>query len=236
MRANTCERIPQINQENFMKTVCKIATFTLIMFAVSEYGFSQMTVHHRPAATTTQNLVRGVFGPVGSDNNWANYSVFNLIPGSALFPITSSTTVFYFGFTAGTEADISNMVVYTTPRGSLTISAATPVKLGGVTSPTIHLSNTSVCPTQPLSSTNPCIVRFDPTTLTLSPESDYYLTVFFTNDSNNSALGATQPGNLQSSLSSIFLSGTDYTKMKAGQTLPSATDRAPNFLMYVMNN
>ncbi len=218
-----------------MKTICKIATLTLIMFAVSVYGFSQETVHEKQAVVT-QNLVRGVFGPVGTDNSWANYSVFNLIAGSALFPITSSTTVFYFGFTAGSEADISNMVVYTTPRGSLTISAVTPVKLGGVSNPTIHLSSTSVCPTQPLSATNPCIVRFDPTTLTLSPGSDYYLTVFFANNSNNSSIGATQPGNLQSSLSSVFLSGTDYTNMKAGQTLPSVTNRAPNFLMYVMNN
>ncbi len=131
-----------------MKTICKIATLTLIMFAVSVYGFSQETVHEKQAVVT-QNLVRGVFGPVGTDNSWANYSVFNLIAGSALFPITSSTTVFYFGFTAGSEADISNMVVYTTPRGSLTISAVTPVKLGGVSNPTIHLSSTSVCPTQP---------------------------------------------------------------------------------------
>ncbi len=60
-------------------------------------------------------------------------------------------------------------------------------------------------------------MRFDPTTLTLSPGSDYYLTVFFANNSNNSSIGATQPGTLQSSLSSVFLSGTDYTNMKAGR-------------------
>jgi hypothetical protein len=218
-----------------MKTVCKFATLTLIMLAISVHGFSQVATRQKPT-TTTQNLVRGVFGPIGSDSSWANFSVFNVIAGSQLFPISSPTTVFYFGFTAGSEADISNMVVYTTPRGSLTISAVTPVKLGGVTNPSINLASTSVCPTQPLSTTNPCIVRFDPTTLTLSPASDYYLTVFFANNSNNSAISATQPNGGQSSLSSVFLGGTDYTQLKVGNSLPSTANRAPNFLMYVMNN
>ena len=218
-----------------MKTVFKIASFTLVMFAVSVYGFSQASVHQKPT-TTTQNLVRGVFGPVGTDNSWSNYSVFNMVPGSVLFPITSSTTVFYLGFTAGTEADIGNMVVYTTPRGSLTISAVTSVTLGGASGPSILLSNTTVCPTQPLSTTNPCIVRLDPTTLTLSPASDYYLGVYFTTSSNNSALGATQPGTLQSSLNCFYVSGTDDTRLKVGGTVPGTGGHPPNFLMYVMNN
>jgi hypothetical protein len=219
-----------------MKTVFKFLTLTVMMLAVSLYGFSQTTVRQKPATTVTQNLVRGVFGPVGGNNSWANYSVFNIVPGSALFPITSSTTVFYFGFTAGTEADIGNMVVYSTPRGSLTISAVTKVTSGGVSNPSLLLSSTSVCPTQPLSATNPCIVRFDPTTLTLSPASDYYFAVYFSNDSNNSGLGATQPGNLQSSLNSFYLGGTDDTHLTVGESIPSTGNRAPNFLMYVMNN
>jgi hypothetical protein len=218
-----------------MKTVCKIAPLTLILFAVSVYGFSQMALPPKPAVTT-QNLVRGVSGPVGSNNSWANYSVFNVVPGSALFPITSSTTVFYLGFTAGTEADIGNMVVYTTPRGSLTISAVTPVTSGGVSNPSIQLSSTSVCPTQPLSSTNPCIVRFDPTTLTLSPASDYYLAVYFSNDTNNSGIGATQPGASQSSLNCFYIGGADDTHLTVGKSVPGPGNRAPNFLMYVMNN
>src|SRR5208282_4294826 len=109
-----------------MKNVCKIATLTLMMFAVSVCGFSQQA-GVKKAATATQNLARGVIGPAGSNSSWANYTVVNLIPGSGLFPITSSTTVFYYGFTGGTEADITNMVVYTTARGSLTITAVTPV-------------------------------------------------------------------------------------------------------------
>jgi hypothetical protein len=218
-----------------MKTVFKIAAFTFVMFAVSVYGFSQASTRQKPT-TPTQNLVRGVFGPVGTDNSWSNYSVFNMVPGSALFPITSSTTVFYLGFTAGTEADIGNMVVYTTPRGSLTISAVTAVTLGGVANPSIPLSSTSVCPTQPLSTASPCIVRLDPTTLTFSPASDYYLGVYFSTSTNNSALGATQPGNLQSSLNCFYVSGTDDTHLKIGGSVPGTGSHPPNFLMYVMNN
>jgi hypothetical protein len=217
-----------------MKNVCKVATLTLMMLAVTVCGFSQRVTTQKPA-TATQNLVRGVIGPVGGNGNFSNYSVFNLVPGSGLFPITSTTTVFYFGFTAGTEADISNMVVYTTPRGSLTISAATPVKLGGVSNPSIVLSNTSVCPVAP-STTIPCIVRFDPTTITLSPASDYYFVVYFTNNSNNVAIAATQPNNNQTSLAGTYFGGTDYTHLTAGQSIPGAAARGPSFLMYVMNN
>jgi hypothetical protein len=216
-----------------MKTVFKIATLTLVMLAVAVNGFSQASAHQKPT-TPTQNLVRGVFGPVGGDNSWSNYSVFNVVPGSALFPITSTTTVFYLGFTAGTEADIGNMVLYTTPRGSLTISAVTPVTLGGASNPTISLSSTSVCPQAP-STTTPCIVRLDPITLTLSPASDYYLGVYFSTSSNNGALGATQPGNLQSSLNCFYLGGDD-TRLKTGQSVPGTGSHPPNFLMYVMNN
>jgi hypothetical protein len=217
-----------------MKPFYKIATLTLMMCIVSGFAFSQSAVKQKPA-TTTQNLVRGVIGPVGSNNSWANYTVMNIIPGSGLFPITSTTSVFYWGFTAGTEADIANMVVYTTARGSAVITAVTPVTLGGISNPSIILSNTSVCPVAP-STTTPCIVRFDPTTITLSPANDYYLMVFYTNDSNNSALGATQPGNLQSSLSGNYFGGTDYTRLTVGQSVPGTGDRGPVFLMYVMND
>jgi hypothetical protein len=218
-----------------MNTVCKFVTLTLMMLAVSVYGFSQTVGPMKPATTTTQNLVRGVIGPPGSNSEWSNYSVFNFVPGSALFPITSSTAVFYFGFTGGTEADIGNMVVYTTPRGSLTISVVTPVTLGGVSNPSIQLSNTSVCPVAP-SSTTPCIVRFDPTTLTLSPANDYYFAVYFSNDTNNQSIAGTQPNANQTSLLGTYFGGTDYTHLTVGQAVPGVANRGPSFLMYVMNN
>lgn len=217
-----------------MKTVRQFATLTLTMLAITLCSFAQKMTAPKPD-TTTQNLVRGVIGPAGNNSSWSDYSVFNLVPGSALYPITSSTTVFYFGYTGGTQADIGNMVVYTTARGSLTITAVTPVKLGGVSNPSILLSNTSVCPVAP-SQTTPCIVRFDPTTLTLSPANDYYFAVFYSNDSNNSGISSTQPNNNQTSLSGTYLGGTDYTHLTVGQSIPSVTTRGPSFLMYVMNN
>lgn len=219
-----------------MKTVCKLATLTLVVCLISAHGFSQSNKVSGKPATTTQNLIRGVIGPAGNNSSWSNYSVFGLIPGSGLFPITSSTTVFYFGFTGGTEADIGNMVVYTTARGSLTITATTPVTLGGVSNPSIILSNTSVCPVAP-SSTAPCIVRFDPTTLTLIPSSDYYFVVYYTNDTNNQGISGTQPGNNnQTSLAGAYFGGTDYTHLTVGESLPGTANRSPSFLMYVMTN
>jgi hypothetical protein len=216
-----------------MKSIYRFATMLLLMFAVSVCGFAQRRAA-RPA-TTTQNLVRGMTGPISSDAQWSNFSAMNLIPGSALYSLTSSSTVLYLGFTAGTTADIGHAVLYTTARGSLKITAVTPVKLGGVSNPSINLSNTSVCPVQPLSVTNPCVVRFDPIALALSPASDYYLMVYFTNDTNNVAVAAAQATNLQTSLSGSFFGG-DSTNLAVGQTLPGIANREANFLMYVMNN
>jgi hypothetical protein len=209
-----------------MKRVRKIATLALTMFAVSAPALA--------ATIVPENLVRGFIGPASSNGSWANYTVVNLIPGSALFPVTSTTTVFYFGFTAGTGADITNMVLYTTARGGTTITAVTPVKLGGTSSPTILLSNASVCPAAP-STTTPCVVKFDPLTLTLSPANDYYLAVYFTaSDSNNTALGAAQAGTDQSSVVGGYFGGND-TGLVAGDAIPGVPNAGATFLMYVMN-
>jgi len=211
--------------------VYKFVTMALLLFALTATGVAQDS----PAATP-QNLVRGVGGPVGTSPSWANYSLINEIPGGGLFPITSSTTVFYFGFTAGATADISNMVLYTTARGSQKITAVTPVTLGGVSNPSIKLSNTSVCPVQPLSTGSPCVVRFDPVSITLSPANDYYFTVFFTNDSNNSSIAGAVPVVTGQSLSGVFSGGVDDTHLAVGQSLPLLTSSNPYFLMYVMTN
>lgn len=211
-----------------MKTVCKFATLTLMMLAFSLHGF----------AATPLNLVRGVGGPVGSNTSWSGYSNMGLIPGGGLLPITSSTTAFYYGFTAGSQVDITNMVLYTTARGSSTITAVTPVKYGGVSNPSIVLSNTSVCPVQPLSAGSPCFVRFDPLTLTLSALNDYYLVVYFTpSDSNNGSVGATQPQYLRSSLQGWYIGGVDETRLTVGQSIPSGNNGSqPYFLMFVMTD
>jgi hypothetical protein len=223
-----------------MTTRFKLATLTLMLLFLAAYSFSQSAKSPgtQSPKTTTQNLVRGVSGPVGTNNSWSGYTVFGVVPGSALFPISSSTTVFSYGFTAGSEADITNMVLYTTARGSTTVTAVTPVTYQSSSSPSIVLSNTSVCPTAPSTST-PCIVKFDSLTLTLSPASDYYLAVYFTgSDSNNSAVGGTQGALAQSSLWGWY-DGGDYTGYTVGESIavvPSGSHSAQVFLMYVTNN
>src|SRR5277367_5426141 len=140
-----------------MKTILKFATLTVMMFVFSVYGYSK--------AAKPENLERGIVGPVTSNVSWSGYSTLALVPGAGLIPVTSSTTVFYLGFTAGSQADVNNMVLYTTPRGSLTISAVTPITLGGVSNPMIDLASSTVCPVVEISAFNPCIVRLDPTTI-----------------------------------------------------------------------
>ncbi|MGA2423033.1 MAG: hypothetical protein ABSG07_03440 [Terriglobales bacterium] len=211
-----------------MKTIYKFATLTLMMFAVSVYSF---------CASTAENLVRGVVGPVTSNTSWSGYSTLALIPGAGLIPITSTKTVFYIGFTAGTEADINNMVLYTTARGSSTITAVTPITLGGISNPSIDLASPSVCPVVEISDFNPCIVRLDPTTITLSALSDYYLVVYFTpSDPNNSAIGLTTPSFGQSSLRGTYQSGDD-SRFSVGGSIPSTPfSNQPYSLMYVMTD
>ncbi|HEY4843468.1 MAG TPA: hypothetical protein VIH78_15985 [Terriglobales bacterium] len=212
-----------------MKTIFKLATLTLMIFAVSGYGFS---------ASKAENLVRGIIGPVSSNVSWSGYTVIAQVPGAGLIPVTSTTTVFYLGFTAGAEADVSNMVLYTTARGSSTITAVTPVTLGGISNPMIDLASATVCPVIEISSFNPCIVRLDPTKITLSALSDYYLAVFFTaSDSNNSSIGLTEPQFQQSSLRGTYISG-DETRLTVGATIPSSLSFSgqPYSLMYVMTN
>ena len=216
-----------------MKNVCKLATLILMMLAVSVCGFSQQPESKQ---TAPLNLMRGVVGPTNGNTSWGGFSALNLIPGAGLLPITSSSTVFYLGFTAGTQADIHNMVLYTTNRGNTTITAVTPVKFGGVSNPSIDLASTSVCPSQPPTPANPCLVRLDPTALGLSVLNDYYLVVYFTSgDSNNSGVGATVPVYNKSSLLGWFI-GSDQTQLTVGQPIPTGCCNVPYFLMYVMSN
>ena len=212
-----------------MKAILKFATLTLMMLVVSVCGFS---------TTKPENLERGIVGPVGSNVSWSGYSVLVQVPGAGLIPVTSTTTVFYLGFTAGTQADISGMVLYTTPRGGTKISAVTPIKLGGVSDPSIDLASSSVCPVVEISAFNPCIVRLDPTTITLSALNDYYLVVYFTaSDTNDQSLGLTAPAWTQTSLRGTYISGNE-TQLGVGGSIPSTLSftNQPYLLMYVMTD
>jgi hypothetical protein len=205
----------------------------LIVASVADTAIAQQ----HPASAPI-NLVAGVGGPVSSSNQWSDYSALNLIAGAFIFPAVSGvkTTVLYIGFTAGTEADIGNMVLYTTKRGNYKITAVTPVKLKGVSNPIISLTNKKVCPTQPLSVTNPCVIRLDPIALTPTTLSDYYFVMYFASNTNNQSVGAANAQYPITSLTGWYLGG-DQTQLTVGKSIPSGYNGThPYFLMYVMNN
>jgi hypothetical protein len=222
-----------------MKLLLKRAKSASLILAIAFACVANLAVAQQlPATKPPINLVAGVGGPVSGNNNWSNYTALNLIAGALIFPATSgtTTTALYIGFTAGTEADVGNMVLYTTKRGATKITAVTPVKLKGVSNPIISLSNKKVCPVQPLSTTNPCVIHLDTTKLTLSPLSDYYFAMYFPTSSNNQGIGAANSQYPITSLTGWFL-GQDETRLKVGQSIPSGyTGQHPYFLLYVMSN
>jgi hypothetical protein len=216
----------------------KVAMPALLMSVIATAFLANTAVAQQRPATAPINLVAGVGGPVSSSNQWSDYSALNLIAGAFIFPAVASvkTTVLYIGFTAGTEADIGNMVLYTTKRGNSKIAAVTPVKLKGVSDPIISLTNKKVCPTQPVSVTNPCVIRLDPMALTLSTLSDYYFVMYLSTSNNNATLGAANAQYPITSLTGWYLSG-DQTRLTVGSSIPSGYSGShPYFLLYVMSN
>ena len=216
----------------------KLTTRIVLIFAFAFASLANTSVAQERPATAPINLVAGVGGPVSSSNEWANYSALNLIAGAFIFPAVSSvkTTVLYIGFTAGNEADIGNIVLYTTKRGNYKITKVTPVKLKGVSNPIISLTNKKVCPTQPISVTNPCVIRLDPISLTPTTLSDYYFVMYLGNNSNNASVGAANAQYPITSLTGWYLSN-DQTQLKVGNSIPSGySGTHPYFLLYVMNN
>ena len=216
----------------------KLATPILLIFAIAFACLASPTVAQQRPATAPINLVAGVGGPVSSSNQWEDYSALNLIAGAFIFPAVAQikTTVLYIGFTAGTEADIGNMVLYTTKRGNSKITAVTHVKLKGVSNPIISLTNNKVCPTQPISTTNPCVIRLDPLTLTPSTLSDYYFVMYFATNTNNATVGAANALYPITSLTGWYSSG-DQSRQKVGDSVPSGYSGShPYFLLYVMSN
>ncbi|HEX8817079.1 MAG TPA: hypothetical protein VF753_16400 [Terriglobales bacterium] len=209
----------------------------LLAFAAMLTVLPSLSAAQQPAASTPINLVAGVGGPVSANSNWSNYSALNLVAGALLFPATgsSTTTRFYIGFTGGTEADISNMVMYTTKRGTTKITAVTPVKLNGASNPSILLSSTKVCKVTP-SIANPCVVPLDTLNVTLSTLNDYYFVMYFTEDTNNQTVGAANAQYPITSLTGWFSTG-DQTQLKAGASIPAGySGQHPYFLLYVMSH
>jgi hypothetical protein len=208
-----------------VRTLSKIA---ILISAITFASLVNTALAQEAAATSApQNLVDGIAGPLGSEGVWGGWSALNLIPGASVFPVSSATTVLYIGFTAGTTANINNMVLYTTKRQSATITAVTRVTLKGVSNPSIRLTNCSTA--------TPCIVRLDPIELTLSALNDYYFVVYFTNNSNNNALGATVPVYRIGSLTGFYVRA-DESRLKVAQSIPSGNFGVPYFLTYVMSD
>lgn len=182
------------------------------------------------SAQNPQNLVAGV-GAVVTNYSWANWTAMNRISGSSLIA-SSPTTRFYIGFTAGTTADISNMVLYTTARGQRVITAVTPVTLNGSSNPSITLIDTC---NYEISNYAVCIVALDTLSVSLSPLNDYYLAIYFTNDSNNNILGVAKQEFPTSSLMGSDLLG-NATQLTVGQGVPVGNNNGvPHLLMYVQN-
>lgn len=200
-------------------------------FAIDGYGDLTLAPG---TSSRVMNLVAGV-GAISQTGSWGNYSALNLISGSALYPIASSQAVFRIGFTGGTTAVIGNMVLYTTPRASLKITAVTPVKYKGVSNPTLSLTSAGTCPNQPISVSNPCIVRLDPVAITLTATNDYYLVLYFTSASSNTSVESTTSAGSISSMAGTYQGGDD-TRLTVGKSVPLAVSGTPYFLMSVTSN
>jgi hypothetical protein len=217
-----------------MKTFYKLATFILTMTVLTASVFAQKPA---PAATVLANLTEGQ-GIITSSGNpsWDGLSELVLIPGASLMGASSTTTVLHLGFTGGSEADIGNMVLYEVPRNGSTVIKVSKVTLGASQSPSIVLTSTSVCPVQPVSVTNPCIVRLDTVKLALSPLYDYYFAVYFTLDTNNEKISGVGQTASAGALSGWSLYG-DQTRIGAKGALPvnEDSDQPPFFLAYVTN-
>ncbi len=206
-----------------MKT---IFSFVLLSICLSVAASAQ------DPATPPFNLVEGI-GPVSTTGSWVGYSALSVVAGPSVLSKVSKTTTFYIGFTGGTTAVLGDMVLYKTASRASKILSVTKVTLGGVSNPTIKISDKSVCPTQPVSVTSPCIVRLDPLTLTLSAKDDYYLTTFFTTGTD---ISSTTGSFTTTGLSGWYI-GADETQLKVSQSIPAGNSgHSPYFLFAVMSN
>jgi hypothetical protein len=216
-----------------MNTFNKLATCTLMMLVLAASAFAQAP----GPETTLANLTEGQ-GTISSSSNpqWDGYSELVLIPGASLMGASSTSTALYIGFTGGTEADIGNMVLYSTLRGNDAVIKATKVTLSGSSDPSIDLTSTSVCPNGAPTATNPCIIRLDTVKAALSTLDDYYFVVYFTLDTNNEKIAGVGQSVEPGALSGFYLYG-DQTRIGAKGAIATNenTDQPAFFLAYVAN-
>ena len=113
------------------------------------------------------------------------------------------------------------------------------MKLGGVSNPSISLTDPKVCPNQSLSAATPCIIRLDPIKLSLSTLNDYYFAVYFSKTDDDTHVA--RPRTFIGSLTGGEDAGKDDTRLQVGGTVPSllgnSDSEPPSFLLVdVMNN
>jgi hypothetical protein len=218
-----------------MKTFDKLATLALTTCILAACALAQAPEQVPPTAALA-NLTEGQ-GIITSSGNpqWDGLSELVLIPGASLMGASSATTALYLGFTGGSTVDIDNMVLYTTARNGSVITATKKLTLNKLSNPSIVLTSKTNCPVQPVSVTNPCIVRLDTVTGPLSPLNDYYFVVYFTLDSNNQAISGAGISSDAGSLTGWSLYG-DWTRIGKEGAMPTGnTGQGPFFLLYVTN-
>jgi hypothetical protein len=162
------------------------------------------------------------------------FATLSLLMSAIALVGLANTAVAQQPATARTEAEVGNMVLYTTKRGNYKITAVTPAKLKGVSDPIISLTNKKVCPKQPISVANLCVVRLDP--ITPSTLSDDYFVVYYADDANNPSVGAANAQFLITSLTGWFLT-VHQSRLAVGDSIPGGHNGShPHFLLFVMSN
>ena len=216
-----------------MKNFYRLAAFGLALCGIAASVMAQEAV---VPPVVLSNIAEGTGTITNGNSTWAGFSELVLIPGSGLLPVKATTNFLYLGFVGGSTVDIGHMVLYKTARNSTTVLTIKPVKLGAVLNPSINLTSPTVCPIQPVSVTNPCIVKLDVVTGALSTLNDYYFAIYFANDSNNAGgvFGAGQSPN-QGGLSGYSIAGDQTRIKKLGALPPGFSGAAPYFLMWVAN-
>jgi hypothetical protein len=221
-----------------MKT--KIASFVLLLLVATTFAVAQEAVGapaHKAAPLTTvlSNLTEGAAGTPGNNVDWEGWSEIDEIPGASLFGVDSTDSYFTIGFSAGSTVNITSMVVYTTARANNVVTKVTKLNYLGKANPSIDLTSTTNCPNQPVSATNPCLIKLTKAAVEMVASNDYYFAIYFTSDSENNTMRGAGGSNQSGALTGWQIDGDDGL-IPVGGTIPVGdAGAAPLFLMYLTN-
>jgi hypothetical protein len=220
-----------------MKT--KIASFVLLLLVATTFTVAQDGAASQrkaaPLTTVLSNLTEGAAGAPGNSTDWEGWSEIDYIPGAALFGVDSTDSYLTIGFSAGSTVNITSMVLYTTARASNVVTKVTKVTYLKKANPVIDLTSTTNCPTQPVSATNPCLIKLDKAAVEMIATNDYYFAIYFTSDSGNNSMRGAGGSNQSGALMGWQIDGDDGL-IPVGGTIPVGNQgAAPLFLMYLTN-